>query len=154
MSKDKPQRAPTIPYKRAQFKSRLPTDRLYTRSHYWLRQDDDGIWQVGMTKFATRMLGELVEFDFEVKPNTAIEVGQIIGWIEGFKATADLYSSISGEFIGRNAQLESNPNLQADTYGKGWLFSADGEPDANVIDVHGYVEHLNYAIDLILDGEL
>ena len=45
-------------------------------------------------KFATRMLGEVVEFDFEVAPGDSIEEGQAIGWFEGFKAVSDLYTPL------------------------------------------------------------
>ena len=45
-------------YKRNRFATRLPTDRFYTRSHYWLREVEPAVWRIGFTKFATRMLGD------------------------------------------------------------------------------------------------
>src|SRR4051794_19211096 len=80
-----------LPYRRSRFSTELPTDRLYTPSHFWLAEVEAGLWQVGLTRFACRMLGELVEHGFEVKPGEAVEVGQTIGWVEAFKAVADLY---------------------------------------------------------------
>src|SRR5262245_22616438 len=76
----------TVPYKRSRFSTRLPAGYLYTPSHYWLRQSEPGVWQIGFTKFASRMLGEIVEFDFKVPSGAPIETGQVIGWTEGFKA--------------------------------------------------------------------
>ena len=64
----------TIAYKRSRFSTRLPVQYRYTASHYWLRESEPGIWQVGFTKFATRMLGEMVEFEFKVQPGARIEV--------------------------------------------------------------------------------
>ena len=50
-----------IPYKRSRFQTRLPKNRLYTASHFWLAEVEAGLWRVGFTRFATRMLGEIVE---------------------------------------------------------------------------------------------
>ncbi len=100
------------------------------------------------------MLGDLVEHDFEVKPDEAIVVGQIIGWIEGFKATSDLYSCLQGAFQGGNTELKENLDLlRTDPYRRGWLFEANGAPGDDAVDVHGYAEILNLAIDKVLEQE-
>src|SRR3954451_19439917 len=101
----------TVAYKRSRFSSRLPRDYRYTPSHYWLHETEPGIWQVGFTKFATRMLGEMVEFEFTVALGVGIETGQVIGWTEGFKALSDVYSAASGEFLGANPALNAKITL-------------------------------------------
>lgn len=137
-----------VSYKRSRFSSRLPADRLYTPSHYWLLETEPGVWRVGFTKFATRMLGDLVEHGFHVKPGNAVTVGQEIGWIEGFKALTDLYCVLDGQFIGTNPALEHDPTLtDTDCYGKGWLYLARGTPEPNSVDVHGYTQLLDLTID-------
>ena len=53
-----------LAYKRAQFATRLPTDRFFTRGHFWLAPDATATpcsHRIGFTKFATRMLGEIVD---------------------------------------------------------------------------------------------
>ena len=50
-------------YRRSRFTTRLPRDRRYSPAHYWLFEESPGIWRVGLTKFATRMLGDIVEFE-------------------------------------------------------------------------------------------
>src|SRR4051794_5073646 len=80
-----------IYYKRSRFSSRLPADRLYSPSHFWMLETEPGLWRVGFTKFATRMLGDFVEHGFAVKPDDPVSLGQAIGWVEGFKALTDLY---------------------------------------------------------------
>ena len=145
----------SIPYKRARFKTSLPSGRLYSASHFWMEeQEEEGLWRAGFTKFASRMLGDLVEHDFEVKPDEAIEEGQVIGWIEGFKATSDLYSCLNGSFRGGNPELRENLDLlRADPYRRGWLFEAKGTPGEDAVDVRGYAEILNLAIDKVLEQE-
>ena len=97
----------TIRYKRARFKTSLPAGRLYSASHFWMEeQEEAGVWRVGFTKFATRMLGDMVDHDFEAQPGMAIKPGQILGWVEGFKAISDVYGFCTGEFIGVNPALQ------------------------------------------------
>ena len=139
-----------VAYKRARFTSRLPADRLYTAGHYWMWEVEKGggVWRVGFTKFATRMLGELVEYGFDVQAGAAVTVGQEIGRIEGFKAIADVYAVVDGEFMGANPALDADPTLtDTDPYGAGWLYAVRGTPDRGAVDVEGYVKLLDLAID-------
>ena len=76
----------TLYYKRARFSSRLPKSYLYTPAHFWLREIEPGLWRIGLTRFALRMLGDLVEHSWGVGVGEAVEPGQIIGSVEGFKA--------------------------------------------------------------------
>jgi glycine cleavage system H protein len=139
-----------ISYKRSRFSTRLPLDRRFTPSHFWLLQQGPGLWRVGLTKFATRMLGDLVEYGFEVKPGSAVSLGETIGWVEGFKATTDLFCVASGSFGQTNAQLEADATLlDSDPYGKGWLYTIEGEADPSAVDAQGYVALLDLAIDKI-----
>ncbi len=140
-----------IPYKRSRFSTQLPTDRRYTASHFWLLEVEPDLWRVGFTRFATRMLGDLVEFGFEVKPGDAVELGQTVGWIEAFKAMTDLYCVGVGAFATGNAALEADPTLfDKDPYGAGWLYLLKGTPDPGTVDAAGYTALLDAAIDKIL----
>ena len=144
-------RACAISYRRSRFSTRLPTDRRYTPSHYWLLEVEPGLWRVGYTRFATRMLGDLVEYGFEVKPGGDLQLGDTVGWIEAFKAITDLYSVGEGTFGEPNAALETDPTaFDKDPYGAGWLYSFRGTPDPNTVDAEGYTALLDAAIDKIL----
>ena len=87
---------------------------------------------------------------FEVKPGSAVSLGETIGWVEGFKATTDLFCVASGSFGQTNTELETDPTLlDGDPYGKGWLYTIEGEADASAVDAQGYVALLDLAIDKI-----
>ncbi len=137
-----------IEYRRARFTALLPTRFRYTRGHFWLLQEEQELWRVGLTKFATRMLGEMVDFGFELKPGAPIEVGQKLGWIEGFKAVSDLYSVAAGVFIGSNPALEQEITLiNKDPHGAGWLYEVKGTCDPESLDASGYASMLDAIID-------
>lgn len=142
----------TILYKRSRFSTRLPAGRRYTAGHYWLIEEQRGIWRIGFTKFATRMLGDLVEYAFSVNVGAAVTLGQEIGTIEGFKAVTALYSVAEGEFLGIGEALESDITaVESDPYGRGWLYRVQGRPDPGNVDVQGYIAILDATIDRMLE---
>jgi glycine cleavage system H protein len=142
-----------VVYKRARFATRLPVGRLYTLSHFWLKEEDPGVWRIGFAKFAARMLGDLVEFEFSTPVGAQLAVGQSIGWVEGFKAVSDIYSVVAGEFLGANPALNADITLlDSDPYQSGWLYRARGVPDKGAVDVNGYIAVLNATIDKMLQS--
>jgi len=152
---DETPKSKTLHYRRSHFVTRLPVDYLYSPSHCWLdRRNESGLWRVGITKFASRMLGEMVDFGFELKPDTPVKTGQIIGWLEGFKAISDAYCVVEGTFAGSNPALEKKIGfIDKDPYQKGWLYEAKGESDAKCMNVDAYVAVLDKTIDKILENQ-
>lgn len=143
-----------LPYKRSRFSTQLPLDYLYSPSHYWIARQEDETWHVGLTKFATRMLGEMVDHGFELESGAPISSGQIIGWVEGFKAISDVFCIADGKFSGANPLLKEKITLiSKDPYAVGWLYSVRGRPDAKCLDVHAYKSILDQTIDRILEKQ-
>jgi glycine cleavage system H protein len=141
-------------YKRATFVTHLPTECLYSPSHFWLRETETGRWRVGFTKFATRMLGEIVEVQWEKTDGAAVSSGEIIGSIEGFKAISDIYCVATGTFAGGNPALGKDIELVGrEPYGGGWLYEFRGTPDAKCVDLVGYRALLDTTIDKILEKQ-
>jgi glycine cleavage system H protein len=139
-----------IRYKHTRFSARFPAEYRYSPSHYWMAPvpGNDSLWRVGFTKFATRMLGELVDAEFSVSQGDAIQPGQEIGWVEGFKAASDVLCVMNGAFS------ESNPTLQVDAcivrsdpYVDGWLYAAIGTPEEQSLNAEGYIKLLDETIN-------
>ena len=141
-------------YKRSNFVTHLPAECLYSPSHFWLAEMEGGRWRVGFTKFATRMLGEMVEVQWEKRAGDEVSSGEIIGSIEGFKAISDLYCAAEGIFAGGNPVLASRIELVSEEpYGQGWLYEVAGQPDAKCLDLAGYRALLDTTIDRILEKQ-
>jgi glycine cleavage system H protein len=141
-------------YKRSNFVTHLPADARYSPSHFWLRELAPGRWRVGFTKFATRMLGDIVEVQFEKKAGEAIASGDIIGSIEGFKAISDIYCVADGRFAASNPELrEAVEKVGDDPYDAGWLYEFEGAPDAKCVDLDAYRTLLDTTIDRILEKQ-
>ncbi len=140
---------PTVRFKHARFSARFPESYRYSRSHYWMAEVDgqENVWRVGFTKFATRMLGELVDCEWQMKLGDAVEPGKNVGWVEGFKAASDVYCVMNGSFVGGNPYLKEDACVvRTDPYEVGWLYSVQGQPEADSLDVHGYIEYLSTII--------
>jgi glycine cleavage system H protein len=143
-------------FKHARFSARLPVDFRYSLSHYWMAPDENeaGLWRVGFTKFATRMLGELVEAEWEKANGDAVESGQQIGWVEGFKAASDVFCVMDGEFSGGNPILDEDACIvRSSPYVDGWLYSVKGAPEEGHMDVHAYIELLAKTIERMQEEE-
>lgn len=134
-------------YRRSHFRTRLLGDRLYTASHFWIQEQEPGLWRVGLTKFASRMLGDVVEIGFDVVEGNPVHVGDTIGWFEGFKARTDLYSVAVGAFAGGNPALVDHIELiDDDRYRRGWLYAVRGQPEPDAMDMHRYAALLDQTI--------
>ena len=144
-------RIKTLHYKRSNFATQLPVDFLYTPSHAWLARVERDRWRVGLTKFASRMLGEMVDHGFEIEPEEAVACGQIIGWVEGFKAISDLFCVADGRFLSSNSALKERIALISKSpYDHGWLYEIEGQPDARCMDVQVYRDLLDKTIERLL----
>ncbi len=152
----------SILYKRSHFVTRLPKACLYTPAHFWMEKRpaeepstvEGEVWRVGATKFATRMLGEMVDHGMEVEPGNSIEIGQVIGWLEGFKAVSDLFCSVEGHFVRGNSALQEDLTwVNRKPFAEGWLYEASGEPDSRVMDVQEYQRFLDQVIDQLLEKD-
>jgi len=107
-----------------------PSDRRYSASHEWHQQDGD-IVTLGITRHAVDELTDITYVDLPA-PGKKLEAGKRFGEIESVKATAELYTSVSGEVLAANPALKDDPSLvNADPYGKGWMIKVKA-PGANL----------------------
>lgn len=144
----------TLFFKQSHFATHLPVHYRYTPSHFWAEQRDGERWRLGLTRFATRMLGDMVDHGFETEIGASVSPGQVVGWIEGFKAISDVICVGHGTFAGGNPALKENVELISEsTYDEGWLYEINGHLDDQTIDVNDYAEHLKLTIDRILEKQ-
>lgn len=110
--------------------SSYPDDRLYTRSHEWIKVEGD-VGTVGITDHAQAELGDVV---FVELPETGqlFDADQEFGTIESVKAVSELYLPVAGEVVEVNTALKDEPAaVNEDPHGDGWLLkikvSSDGD---------------------------
>jgi len=100
--------------------SSYPDDRLYSKSHEWIRVEGD-IGTIGITDHAQKELGEVVFVDMP-EIGEIFDAGQEFGTIESVKAVSELFLPITGEVTEVNKVLADEPGaVNEDPHGEGWL---------------------------------
>jgi len=136
-----------VRFKHTRFSAKFPADYTYSSSHYWMAPGEGGVWKVGFTKFATRMLGELVEVEWPTVMGAPVTPGVKVGWVEGFKAASDVFCCMEGAFAGGNPLLDLDACIvRSDPYVDGWLYQVDGTPEDLAMDAQGYLEFMEATI--------
>lgn len=113
--------------------SNIPEELHYSRSHEWIRRNEDGTVTVGITDHAQDLLGDMVYVELP-EPGRRLAAGDECMVVESVKAASDVYSPLSGEIVAVNDRLADTPELvNQDPYGEGWLFTLQpaegGEPE-------------------------
>ena len=105
--------------------SEIPTDLRYTKSHEWVRTEEDGTLTVGITDHAQEALGDLVYIELpEVGADMSAEEACCV--IESVKAASDIYMPISGEIAEVNEALVDEPEIvNKSAYDEGWIFKVN-----------------------------
>lgn len=100
----------------------IPQDLHYSKTHEWIRVEDDNTCVIGITDFAQKELGDLVFVELP-EPDTEVNVGDEVVVVESVKTASDVYSPISGKITAVNQALLDNPGaINQSPYGEGWLF--------------------------------
>jgi glycine cleavage system H protein len=109
--------------------SDIPADLRYSPDHLWVRPGTGGgLVRVGVTDFAQRSLGDVVQVTLPDLGET-IKAGEACGDVESVKSVNDLVAPVAGTVRARNDDLAGAPELvNTDPYGRGWMFEAEIDP--------------------------
>ena len=119
----------------------MPGDLKYSKSHEWLRANDDASVTIGVTDHAQEQLGDLVYV--EVPENgRELELEEACAVVESVKAASDVYAPIAGTVVEGNEALADAPEaVNNDAYGAGWLLKmtpADAGALSGLMDASEY----------------
>jgi glycine cleavage system H protein len=112
----------------------------YTRTHEWVRKEQDGTIAVGITHHAQELLGDMV-FVENPAAGRRLAAGEECAVVESVKAASDVYSPVAGEVVAANVQAETSPqSINQDPYGT-WMFKlrpADPSEVDRLLDAAAY----------------
>ncbi len=119
--------------------SNVPADLKYTKTHEWVRVEDDGSATVGISDHAQDLLGDMVYVELP-EVGRDLNTGVECAVVESVKAASDVYAPIAGEVIAVNDQLQDAPDLvNKAPYGDGWLFRVRPSGDlGGLLDADAY----------------
>jgi glycine cleavage system H protein len=118
----------------------IPNNLKYTKSHEWVRLEDDGTATIGITQHAQELLGDMV-FVETPAVGRQLKQGDECAVVESVKAAADVYAPITGEVTAANQELTSAPEkINQDAYAA-WLFRLK---PANTADLEKLLDSAGY----------
>ncbi|TAH44214.1 MAG: glycine cleavage system protein GcvH [Betaproteobacteria bacterium] len=122
----------------------IPANLKYTKSHEWIRVEDDGTLTVGITDHAQEALGDLVFLELP-EAGRKLGAGDACAVVESVKAASDIYAPVAGEVVASNQDAVDAPeSVNADAY-SAWLFKL--KPD-NVSDVASLLDATAYSAEI------
>lgn len=125
----------------------IPTQLKYTKSHEWVKPEDDGTVTIGISHHAQELLGDMVFVELP-QIGRKLEKKEECAVVESVKAAADVYAPIGGEVTAANADIESEPEkINQDAYSS-WLFKL--KPD-NASDLDELLSAADY--EKLLESE-
>jgi glycine cleavage system H protein len=115
----------------------IPDDLQYTRSHEWVRTEDDTA-TIGITDHAQEELGDVVFVELP-EVGATLDAGDSFGTVESVKAVSDLYTPVRGEVVEVNSSLEDAPEkINDDPYGEGWIVKLRTSAEADLLSPEEY----------------
>jgi len=125
--------------------SNIPQELKYTKTHEWVRVEDDDTVTIGITDHAQERLGDIVFIELP-ELNDQVTAGKEVVVIESVKAAGDVYSPLSGEIIAINESLNDSPELaNSSPYEEAWLFKIkSSEVLDNLMNAEQYAIHTSH----------
>ena len=125
--------------------SNIPGELKYTKSHEWLKAEDDGTYLIGISDHAQDQLGDMVYVELQEAGQTIDASGEC-AVIESVKAASEVYMPITAEIIEVNSALVDAPEtINQDPYGQGWMLKVKpSNPDdvQALMDAEAYTSYL------------
>ena len=113
---------------------------LYTETDEWVRVEGNRV-RVGITDYAQKQLKDVVGVDLP-KVGQEVNEGMDLAVLESVKATAEVYSPVTGKVVEVNERLLDEPELiNKEPYDGGWI--AVIEP-AGPLDKSKFLDHRAY----------
>ena len=97
------------------------SEKKFSKQHEWVSIEGE-VATIGITKYASEMLGDVVFIELPEKGKNIEKDGQA-GVVESTKAASDIYSPIAGEVVDTNKSIVDDPAaVNKDPEGNAWFF--------------------------------
>lgn len=116
----------------------FPKELKYSKSHEWVKYEDENTVLIGLTDYAQNELGDLV---FVNLPEEGDEVaaGDAFGDVESVKAVSDVYSPVTGAVAAINEDLLDAPeSINEDPYGAWFIRVGNVSDTEELMDADAY----------------
>ena len=122
------------------------SEKKFSKKHEWVLMEGD-IATVGITKYATELLGDIV---FVEVPETGkmVEKDGQTAVVESTKAASDVYSPVSGEIIEGNKSIVDDPvSVNTDPEGTSWFFKLKVKDKSELESLMSQVDYEKFVVE-------
>ncbi len=120
----------------------FPANLKYTKTHEWAKDLGNGLYEIGLTDFAQKELGDIVYVNL---PQTGDELkaGKAFGDVESVKAVSDINSPINGTVKEINEAIASAPGSINKSPYEAWLIRSEGSVGEGLLSASDYEASLS-----------
>ncbi len=118
--------------------SNYPENLLYSKSHEWIEEAEDGTYILGITAYAADQMGGVVFMDLPDEDDE-VEEGESFAEAESVKAVSEIISPLTGTITEVNRDLEDEPGLLNDKPYEAWIVKISDVTDKEeLLDAAAY----------------
>jgi glycine cleavage system H protein len=119
----------------------FPQNLKYAKSHEWVKDLGNGVYEIGISDFAQKELGDLVYVNLPAAGDE-IKAGKSFADLESVKAVSDIFSPVSGTVKEINEKVSSSPELINKAPYEAWFIRAEGSLEAALLTAEEYEKSL------------
>ena len=108
----------------------FPKELKYSRTHEWVRLQEDGTAYIGITDYAQDQLGDLVFVNLPSAGDT-LTAGESVADVESVKAVSDVNAPVSGKVKEVNEALADAPEKMNEAPYEAWFVLAEEVTDTD-----------------------
>ena len=118
----------------------FPENLKYTKSHEWVKDLGNGLFEIGLSDFAQKELGDIVYVNLP-QEGDKLTAEKSFADVESVKAVSDIYSPLNGTVKEVNEKVISAPELINKEPYASWLIRAEGIfPEGALLSAEEYKE--------------
>jgi glycine cleavage system H protein len=103
----------------------FPADLKYSKTHEWVKDLGNGLYEIGLTDYAQKELGDIVYVNLP-QIGDELKAEKAFGDVESVKAVSEIISPINGTVKEINEAIASSPDSINKSPYEFWLIRAEG----------------------------
>ena len=108
----------------------FPKELKYSKTHEWVRFQEDGTAYIGITDYAQDQLGDLVFVNLP-SAGDSLQAGESFADVESVKAVSDVNAPVSGKVKEVNEALADTPEKMNEAPYDAWFVLAEDVADTD-----------------------
>ena len=120
----------------------FPSSLKYAKSHEWVKDLGNGLFEIGISDYAQKELGDIVYVNLP-QAGDELKAGGPFADVESVKAVSDIFSPVNGTVREVNEAVISGPDSINKAPYEAWFIRAEGSvPEGTLLSAEEYEREL------------